>query len=226
MTQQTTAHPVACATPAAYSDTQLMARYRDTRDLHAMEALVDRNRDKFIGSIRRRYGLRLRGVEPEDIVQEAFVNICRYPDQFRDEAEDSFAAWSGGILRNVVNSWTRKAMRSSAKSRLTSELVASVADDGPGPAEVVEAREAAQVVDDAYLILMMLYRSAFERLSPSAQELLSWVELDAVPYGEIGARLGVRSQAVKVRVFRARRRVWQGVGERLAASAARSEVAA
>jgi len=215
MTQTTTDLARECPESTDWSDTRLMARYRDTRDRRAMDLLFERNRDKFLATVRRKFGFRLHGVDPEDIVQDAFINMCRYPDHFRDDAADSFAAWSGGILRNAVHSWTRKSMRHATRASLTPELVAGVADDVPGPAKVAEMREAADTVDDAYLILLQLYAEAFGRLSESDRELLHLVEIEAMSYRAIAERLGVRFETIKVRVFRARSRIWKAVARHL-----------
>ena len=47
-----------------------------------------------------------------DILQEVFVNVYRYPHRFNCEREDAFRVWTATIVRNTVLKHLRSLSRS------------------------------------------------------------------------------------------------------------------
>ena len=68
-------------------------------------------------------------------------------------------------------------------------------------------REAAEAASRSYHVLLQAYGAAFQQLSEQDQRLLEMVELEQRPYDEIAGLLGINARTLRVRVFRARKRV-------------------
>ncbi|MBM3961359.1 MAG: hypothetical protein FJ306_05585, partial [Planctomycetes bacterium] len=87
---------------ADWTATCLMAAYQRTRDDAVLALLFECNRDSFLQAIQQ--GLRrtwLR-IDPQDVLQEVFLNICRYPTRFDADKIDAFRNWGHRIVRNTL----------------------------------------------------------------------------------------------------------------------------
>jgi len=200
-----------------WTSTILMDTYRRSGDQQAIAMLFEIHRATFLRAIRYELSRQRHGVDADDVLQEVFVNICRYPDRFRVDRPHAFRCWSYRILYNTIKSTARVERRQPVKVADSDELQALVEDTGlPASDESATNRESAPMVDRAYLLLLQAYLLAFSRLRERDQELLTMVEIHARPYRYIAEELGVAVATVKVRVFRCRRRVAQNVDSLLA----------
>lgn len=155
-------------------------------DEEAFEALMHRHAPMAL-----RLATRLLGSRPEaeDAVQESFVSAWRKLPEFRREAQ--FGTW---IYRIVTN----RCLNVLRSRRPVVDL------DGvpelPAPEHEVSPARAAE----AHAAVADLAR-AMEGLSP--EQRVCWVlrELDGAPYESIAATVGISPEAVRGRVFRARR---------------------
>jgi RNA polymerase sigma factor (sigma-70 family) len=143
-------------------------------------------------AVRRTVSAELRDhqVTP-DVVQEAFTRALDCLPSLRDPSR--FRPWLLSIARHVAADHVR------ARSRTP---VASEDDDGemvadtPGPAEMAELADLAQLV-----------RSGMAELSPRDATAVALVTHLGLSPNEVGAALGVTTGAAKVIVHRARRRL-------------------
>lgn len=135
----------------------------------------------------------------EDLVQESFVvafgNIDRY------EPRASFVAWVRGIAQNLVRRhWRKSARRQRAHARL--EVVRDAEPDAPDPETHVRREQQADALCEAVADLPEKLREAFV--------LADLQELSAAAGAEI---LGITASNFRVRVFRARERLRETLGE-------------
>lgn len=124
----------------------------------------------------------------DDLVHDTFARVLRYRTSFRGDG--SFRGWLFGIARNVLY-----------RTRDADADHAPVRDDVPASDDVdrrLELRDRVRVVEDALW-----------RLSTEDRELILLGRVEGIPYREIGRMLNCTEGAVKVRMFRALRRLTQ-----------------
>ncbi len=119
----------------------------------------------------------------EDLVQESFLRVLRFRQNFRGDA--CFTTWLHRIATNVCLDHLGARRKETEAFR---ELAAEPADIGSQPAP-----------DDSDVAIA---RAAFEALSPDQQELLVMSRINGVGYREIAVHYGVTEGAARVRVHR------------------------
>ncbi len=184
--------------------TFLMVRYarsgrREDFDLLAKEAMT---------FLRNRVCMEIsqyRDRLPEDeVLQETLLNIYRYGKSFRPRGPRAFEAWSSRIVRNVV-------VRFLGRGGGPICFLAEIEEDGsPAPPEAdpfqrVLLRETRRHLRRRFALLLCAYFGAFQALTSLQRRVLHLVEIEGKKYREVGEELGMRSEAVKMVVYRARR---------------------
>ncbi|HEY8986839.1 MAG TPA: RNA polymerase sigma factor [Streptomyces sp.] len=134
--------------------------------------------------------------EAEDAVQEAFLSAWRRLPEF--QGRSSFRTWMYRIVTNRCLNVLR-ARRPVAPLEAAGEIPA--AEYATSPARITEARHAVRELREAFGLL-------------SAEQRACWVlrELDGRSYEFIADTVGISQEAVRARVFRARRCLTQALG--------------
>ncbi|WP_030748914.1 RNA polymerase sigma factor [Streptomyces griseus] len=155
-------------------------------DEEAFEVLVHRHSPAMMQLAERLMGSQ---AEAEDAVQDAFVSAWRSLPEYRGEA--GFGTWLYRIVTNRCLNLLR-ARRPAADLDAVAEPAAPEHQSSPARA----AESHAAVRDLAH---------AMESLS--AEQKVCWVlrEIEGQPYETIAQTVGIRPEAVRARVFRARR---------------------
>ncbi|MBL8899739.1 MAG: RNA polymerase sigma factor [Planctomycetes bacterium] len=209
--------PASWATPVAFvpvsstdedrCSTHLMDLFRRTRDREVFDDLVQRN----AAMLRRMILGRLRGscaaIDVNDVLQDTFFNIYRYPSRFRADRPAAFRVWAATIVRNTVHRHLRRAMRRGAYSEASADLLLRSPDPGPGPAEELVSSDEAREAASSFALLLLAWSAAYHELRERDRRVLQLVEVDGLAYREAAAVLGVRPGNLKMLVFRARRRI-------------------
>ena len=176
-----------------YTDDALFVIRAAEGDEDAFAVLVQRHAP---GLIRLATSLLGAASEAEDAVQDAFISAWRRLPEFQGRA--SFGTW----MYRIVTNRCLNALR--ARRPLTPlEAVGDVAaaEYTTSPARITEARDAVREL-----------RQALDLLSP--EQRACWVlrELDDRSYEFIADTVGISQEAVRARVFRARRCLTQTLG--------------
>jgi len=187
--------------------TMLMEAYRETRDPEAIAMLYDLYAPIFRRMIRARLRTGRVGKEVDDLLQEVYVAICRYPDGFHADRAHAFRCWAVRIVYNTINTAARARRRRRAHIESQDLRKLSVASTTPTPELAATEREAMAAADQTYRLFLLAYLHAYQQLSDSDRHLLGLVELEHRSYTELEDELGVARSALKVRVFRARKRI-------------------
>lgn len=188
----------------------LMDVYRVHQDQAAFALLFELNVRPFsviAARLMRMVGCR---ADANDILQDAFISIYRYPTRFRAETPHAFRNWAYSIIRNTIY---RHAQRSAREALPVDTLAETLSDAGRGsPARSAEEAEAAGHCQQTYLTILWLYMEIFEQeLKERDREALRLVEVEALGYREASERLGIKLENFKMVVCRARKKIFRGL---------------
>lgn len=189
----------------AWLGTALMTLYRDTRSRECFEALYSTSRpavERWILSLVRSGAPRL---DADELVQETFINVYRYPNAFRPEHPGSFRAWVRAIALNAM----RRASTHSGELSLEElcEGRGELANRGATPlASAVEGEEREEL-RTGWLLLLQLTQQAMEQLRPRERQALELLECERRSGFYDAAVMGVSRSNFKMIVFRGRRRL-------------------
>lgn len=195
--------------------TCLMACYQRTRDEAVLSLLFECNRDAFLLAIQqglRRTWLRL---DPQDVLQEVFLNICRYPTRFDADRADAFRNWGHRIVRNTLLRQLKGQARHARFAAIDEESMQPEDLHVPRPDRAASDAEDAAALDRTYVLYLQLYLAHFARLSPRERMALTMVEIDDMPYRDVAAALGIRPENLKMVVFRSRQKIHRGMQQQL-----------
>ena len=82
--------------------TSLMDCYKDSGDSAVFTLLFELNRASFLYAIQCNLRRSFHHVDPQDVLQEVFLNIYRYPHRFLADKADAFRGWGHRIARNTL----------------------------------------------------------------------------------------------------------------------------
>ena len=166
-------------------------------DVEAFAAIVNVHQKLIAADLARR----LPAQDVQEVAQDAFLRAYRALGSFRGDAP--FRFWLLRIARHAAMDFWRKKYR--RRERLFSEL------DESGLLHVETTRQAhlaeAQADADAAAAAKECLETALQQLSPDDRAVITLVELEERPMEDAARRLGCGLSAVKVRAFRARRRL-------------------
>lgn len=142
-----------------------------------------------------------------DLSQETFLKIFRARETYRDG--EPFLPWFHRILRNTCFSFLRKQRRIrktslSAKSEENEGDWEIVDEKAPRPSQRMEAQERSGA-----------FQEAFERLGSRDREIISLRHFQELSYREIAETLDIPQGTVMSRLFHARRKLREILGDRL-----------
>ncbi|MFT4840749.1 MAG: RNA polymerase sigma factor (sigma-70 family) [Planctomycetota bacterium] len=205
--------------------TSLMDCFKDSGNSAAFALLFELNRASFLyaiqGNLRRSY----HHVDPQDVLQEVFLNIYRYPHRFLADKSDAFRGWGHRIARNTLLKFLKGQTRLSRFQAIDDETMQPEDLRTRRPDRAASDAESASVVNRAYLMYLQLYMLHFTRLSTKERRALTMVEVDGRSYRDAAADLGIRLENLKMVIFRGRRKVFRGMERSLAELAPQSEMA-
>jgi RNA polymerase sigma-70 factor (ECF subfamily) len=153
---------------------------------------------------------RPRDTPEEDLVQEVFLTLFARLDRYQPRAGVPFEHWLARLAVNVCRDALRAESRRPAARR-------AVGDEAQRWIDSL-ALDAAPAVDDA-LAAREAVDALLAHLEPRDRLLLTLLDIEERPVAEVAALTGVNRALVKVRAFRARRRL-RAVAERLGRSGA------
>jgi RNA polymerase sigma-70 factor (ECF subfamily) len=201
--------------------TALMDMFRSTRSREAFDALVELTKDQLLARVHSRVRYLGQAIDPQELLQDAYINIYRYPDRFDASRPGAFRAWSTTIVDNSVRRHLRKARSGPDVHLKPFEILAQEPDQPdrePGRQAILseQYREANQV----FQLFLGLYLASYKTLSERERFVLQMVEVRGLRYAELAGIIGIRPEALKMVVFRARQRIVNRIQEFLAPVAA------
>ena len=203
--------------------TCLMDAFKQTGDAGVFALLFECNEAAFLVALQTQLRRTHTHVDAADVLQEAFLNIYRYPHRFHPDRADAFRNWGHRIVRNTALRFLRGEGRLSRQQSLDDEFQCEDVR-ARTPLRAADEHEGAELVDRADLIYLNLYLLHFSKLSPKEQRALTMVEVEDRPYRDAAAELGIRLENLKMVIFRSRQKIFRGMSQTLAAMAASDDV--
>jgi RNA polymerase sigma factor (sigma-70 family) len=195
--------------------TSLMDAFKDTGDAAVFALLHELNRASFLHAIQAQLRRSFHRIDPQDVLQEVFLNIYRYPSQFQADRPDAFRGWGHRIVRNTVFKCLKGQARHAAQTRIDDEPFHPEDQRLPRPDRAASEAESAQAVNGAFMLYLHLYLAHFERLSERERRALTMVEVERRSYREAAEALAIRLENLKMVVFRGRRKIFRGMEQSL-----------
>ncbi|MBJ02955.1 MAG: hypothetical protein CMK00_08815 [Planctomycetes bacterium] len=186
-------------------ETALMAQVRDSGDAATFEVLHELSRRHLLAWVRSRILPGGRPLDPQEILQDTFVNIFCYRHSFRDEGGRVFGAWARTIASNAVRRAANQPVRFSFQA--LPEGLQEPTDPRALPDQVAAAEEDIRHLRSSMGLLLLHYRRAWDLLGERDRRMLQWVEVDGRSYADLAEELGLRKNNIKMIVFRARLRL-------------------
>jgi RNA polymerase sigma factor (sigma-70 family) len=207
------------ASAADRAQTALMDRFRRTGSPRVFEALATLATPHLERRVKSRIRYLGGAIDPQEVLQDTLVNIFRYPDRFDGRRPSAFRAWSATIVDNTIRRHLRRALSGPDVQLQPVELLCNEPDaPSRGPEQRAIQSEACVEAIGAMRLLLGCYLAAYDALSPRERFALQMVEVDRVRYAALAELLGMRAEAVKMVVFRARRRIHERMSTMLKAS--------
>jgi len=195
--------------------TSLMDAYKNTGEPAVFALLFEVNRASFLQAIQAKLRRSYNHVDAQDVLQEVFLNIYRYPHRFLPDRADAFRGWGHRIARNTLLKFLKGQAKLSHFRDLDEEVMQPEDFRVRRPDRAASEAESAEVVNHAYLLYLQLYLLHFGRLSPKERRALTLVEVDGVSYRDAAADLGIRLENLKMVIFRGRRKIFRGMEQSL-----------
>ena len=187
--------------------TRLMEVFRLHRSRAAFGLLYELNRQHLqqqVAGRLRRYQSRS---DPQDVLQEVFFNVYRYPHRFNAARDDAFRVWSATIVRNTVLKHLRSLSRSGRAEVAFDDLPEQPETGGREPVRRAIDRESQNECSRVYLTYLHLYLRFYTMLSERERRAIHLVEVEGCSYREAAGELGIKLENLKMVIFRARRKI-------------------
>jgi len=196
----------------AATATALMDLFRRTAEAEVFDCLIQLVAPQLLSRVRSR--LRNFGAQfdPHEVLQDTIVNIYRYPDRFDASRPGAFAAWSSTIVDNAIRRQLRQKHSGPDVSLSPTEVLAQQADLHTREPDVeAQDHEECRATASAFAMLLACYLASFQRLSERERFVLQMVEVQRMRYAELASLLGIRAEALKMVVFRGRKRIFDRI---------------
>lgn len=189
------------------ASTVLMDFYRLHQSRCAFGLLYELNRTRLLNQVASRLRRYQSKADPNDVLQEVFFNVYRYPHRFNSARDDAFRVWTGTIVRNTVLKHLRSLSRSGRAEVPFEDLSEQPEVRSDSPLVGAIRRESVTECKRVYLTYLHLYLRFYSMLSERERRAIRLVEVDELSYREAAGELGIKLENLKMVIFRARRKI-------------------
>ena len=187
--------------------TRCMEIFRLCRSRTAFGLLYELNGSHLLQQVVGRLRRYPSKADPQDVLQEVFVNIYRYPQRFNAEREDAFRVWTATIVRNTVLKHLRSLSRSGRAEVAIDDVPEQSGNDRGEPLRDVLESESRFECSRVYLTYLHFYLRFYQMLSEREQRAIHLVEVEGLSYRAAAGDLGIKLENLKMVIFRARRKI-------------------
>lgn len=170
------------------TDIDLMQRLK-AGDTRSFEELLQRHQKRVLNVIYRYLG---HATLAEDLVQEVFLRVYKARQSYKPKAK--FTTWLYKITANLcLKELEKRRKKTYSLDSGTKEPAQYIQSTAASPAETMEQKEVAQVVQDA-----------LAELPPKQRMAVVLNKYQGFSYEEIAASMELSTKAIKSLLFRAR----------------------
>jgi RNA polymerase sigma factor (sigma-70 family) len=187
--------------------TRLMEHFRVCQGRACFGLLYELNQHHLLIQVQGRLRRFQAKIDPNDVLQEVFFNVYRYPHRFDCSREDAFRVWSATIVRNTVLKCLRTMKRGGRAEVPFEDLTEHPEMRTKGPLVGALEKESSIQCHRVYLTYLQLYLRFYSMLSERERRAIHMVEVDERSYREAAAELGIKLENLKMVIFRARRKI-------------------
>ncbi|MBC8369871.1 MAG: RNA polymerase sigma factor [Planctomycetes bacterium] len=194
--------------------TDLMGLYAQSKSQEAFGLLYEFSQETVLSLVRFHLRRSFFPIDAYDVMQEVFVNIYKYPNNFDDTKDAAFKNWVHSIARNTTLKVSRRAQHNQAVSLICqqsdgTESALEIEDlSVANPHEQSSFKEGAENLAKSWMLYLHFYMKAFKTLSPQEKRALHLVEVDNMAYRDASKILDLSVENFKMRIFRARRKIY------------------
>ena len=194
--------------------TDLMGLFAVNQSQEAYALLYEFSQEMVLKLVRFHLSRSFFPIDAYDVMQEVFVNIYKYPKNFDATKGSAFKNWVHSIARNTALKVSRRAQRNQAISLISRqrdgvESALEIEDlSVANPHECSAAKEDYENLEQSWMLYLHFYAQAFKTLSPPEKRALHLVEVENFAYRDAAAALDIRVENLKMRIFRARRKIY------------------
>ncbi len=187
--------------------TQLMEFFRLYKSRATFGLLYELNGQHLLQQVAGRLRRYQSKADAQDVLQEVFVNIYRYPQRFNAAREDAFRVWTATIVRNTVLKHLRSLSRSGRAEITIDDLPEPSGAEKGEPLRGAIENESEAECRKVYITYLHLYLSFYQMLSSREQRAIHLVEVEEFSYRDAAAALEIKLESLKMVIFRARRKI-------------------
>ncbi|MFT5049433.1 MAG: RNA polymerase sigma factor (sigma-70 family) [Chlamydiales bacterium] len=187
--------------------TRLMECFRGNMHRACFGLLYELNSQHLLAQVAGRLRRYTSKADPNDVLQEVFFNVYRYPHRFNAERDDAFRVWSAMIVRNTVLKHLRSQSRGGRVEIPFEDLSDQPESMGQTPLSGAIEKESNEECSRVYLAYLQLYLRFYSMLSERERRALHLVEVDGHSYRAAAADLEIKLENLKMVIFRARRKI-------------------
>ncbi len=187
--------------------TQVMDLFRQFRSRAAFGLLYELNGQHLLQQVVGRLRRYQSKADPQDVLQEVFVNVYRYPQRFNAEREDAFRVWTATIVRNTVLKHLRSLSRNGRAEVPFDDLPEPSGGERGEPLRGAIESESENECGRVYLTYLHLYLRFYGMLSEREQRAIHLVEVEGLSYRDAASDLAIKLENLKMVIFRARRKI-------------------
>jgi RNA polymerase sigma factor (sigma-70 family) len=189
------------------ASTRLMESFKASRNRACFGLLYELNATHLLLQVASRLRRYASKADPNDVLQEVFFNVYRYPHRFNSERDDAFRVWSAMIVRNTVLKHLRAHGRGGRQEVAFEDLSDQPLSRAESPLSGVIEDESTQECSRVYLTYLQLYLRFYVMLSDRERRALHLVEVEGVSYRVAAEDLMIKLENLKMVIFRARRKI-------------------
>lgn len=196
--------------PTSDADTKTLIRRAATGDDSAVQALLDRHRDRLGQMIEVRMDPRVRGrIDPSDVIQETLVAASQRMESYLVEQPLPFYPWLRQIAWEKLVHLHDRHLRAAKRSVVREQYFRpEISDDSAlALAERFVCPTASPSVAAVRRELRERVRRALDAMPESDREILLMRYLEQLPSKEIAAIMGISEAAVNMRHMRSLERM-------------------
>jgi len=180
----------------------LIERFREG-DEAAFSQLFRKYRPRLAVLIRYKLSEAMRGrVEPDDILQEVFLQASRDIKSFTYRSPGSFMSWLSRIADHVIADFARAQAR---QKRDAGDPVRFRSESNPAGPELIDATTPSRIFDQNQRVEKLLAR--LEALPPDYRAVILMAKMECLSTAEMATRMQRSREAVAVLLCRALQRL-------------------